>query len=247
MHLDTLHLALAACMFLGAMLYSTVGHAGASAYIALMALFGVPAATMRPTALVLNLIVASLGTFRYARAGLFRWRTLWPFLIGALPFAFLGGSIKLPGEVYRPIMGAVLLFSAARMLWPRELKAQTDWRDPPILAGILWGVLIGLLAGLTGTGGGIFLSPLLLFMAWSAPKPASGVTALFILLNSASGLAGNFASVGHLPPELPVYAVAVLLGGLAGTTLGIKLPTTWILRALGLVLLVASAKLFGVY
>lgn len=247
MHLDTLHLALAACMFLGAMLYSTVGHAGASAYIALMALFGVPAATMRPTALVLNLIVASLGTFRYARAGLFRWRTLWPFLLGALPFAFLGGSIKLPGEVYRPIMGVVLLFSATRMLWPRELKAQTQWRDPPIYAGILWGVLIGLLAGLTGTGGGIFLSPLLLFMAWSAPKPASGVTALFILANSASGLAGNFASVGSLPPELPVYAVAVLLGGLAGTTLGIKLPTKWILRALGLVLLVASAKLFGVY
>lgn len=247
MHLDTLHLALAACMFLGAMLYSTVGHAGASAYIALMALFGVPAATMRPTALVLNLIVSSLGTFRYARAGLFRWRTLWPFLLGALPFAFLGGSIKLPGEVYRPIMGVVLLFSATRMLWPRELKAQTQWRDPPIYAGILWGVLIGLLAGLTGTGGGIFLSPLLLFMAWSAPKPASGVTALFILANSASGLAGNFASVGSLPPELPVYAVAVLLGGLAGTTLGIKLPTKWILRALGLVLLVASAKLFGVY
>lgn len=247
MPFDSLHLALAACMFLGALLYSTVGHGGASSYIALMALFSVPVAVMRPTALVLNLIVATLGSIRYARAGLFRWRTLWPFLVGAIPAAFVGGMIHVPPELYRPAMGAVLLFSAVRMLWPRELKAEREWHDPPLWVAILAGIGLGLLAGLTGTGGGIFLSPLLLFLAWSAPKPASGVVAVFILANSAAGLAGNLASVGSLPPELPLYAVAVLAGAVVGTTLGIRLPQKWILRALGLVLLVASAKLFGVY
>ncbi|MBX3595633.1 sulfite exporter TauE/SafE family protein [Sphingomonas sp.] len=247
MAFDTLHLALAACLFMGALLYSTVGHGGASSYIALMALFGVPAAVMRPTALVLNLIVSTMGSVRYARAGLFRWRTLWPFLVGAFPAAFVGGMIHVPPEIYRPAMGVVLLFSAARMLWPRELKAEREWHDPPLWLAILAGVGLGLLAGLTGTGGGIFLSPLLLFMAWSAPKPASGVVAVFILANSASGLAGNLAAIGRLPPELPLYAAAVLAGGIIGTTLGIRLPQKWILRTLGLVLLVASAKLFGVY
>jgi len=245
--LEPMHFALAASMFIGAALYSSVGHGGASSYIALMALFGVPAGVMRPTALVLNLLVSAMGSIRYARAGLFRWRTLWPFLLGAFPAAFVGGMIHVPSEVYRPIMGVVLLFSGVRMLWPGELRAVHDWHDPPVWLAILAGAGLGLLAGLTGTGGGIFLSPLLLFMAWSAPKPASGVVAVFILANSASGLAGNLAAVGSLPSELPLYAAAVLAGGLVGTTLGIRLPTKWVLRALGIVLLVASAKLFGVY
>ncbi len=240
-------IALAICMFIGAALYSSVGHAGASAYIALMALFGLPAAVMRPTALVLNIIVASFASIRFTRAGMFRWRTLWPFLIGALPLAFIGGGIKLPGEYYRPIVGVVLLLSAARLLWPKELKAVSEWRDPPIPLAILCGAGIGLLSGLTGTGGGIFLSPLLLFLAWSLPKPASGVAAVFILANSISGLLGNLASVKSLPPNLPMYIVAVVLGAFVGTTLGIRLTTPLILRALGVVLIVAGIKLIGVY
>lgn len=238
---------LAVCMAVGAALYSSVGHAGASAYLALMALFGVPAATMRPTALVLNIIVASFGSFRFIRAGLFRWRTLWPFLLGALPFAFLGGAIKLPGDIYKPMVGIVLLLSAARLLWPREIKALRDTHDPPVLLAILLGAGIGLLAGLTGTGGGIFLSPLLLFMAWSAPKPTSGVAALFILFNSAAGLLGNVASVQQLPSNLPLFAGAVLLGATVGTTLGIRLHAPIILKALGIVLVVAGLKLLGLY
>jgi uncharacterized membrane protein YfcA len=244
---DTPELALAACMMVGAMLYSSVGHAGASAYIALMALFGVPSIMMRPTALVLNIIVASFASVRFARAGLFRWRTLWPFLLGALPFAFIGGSIQLPGEYYRPLVGGVLFVSALRLLRGNDWNAVTEWRDPPVIAGVLCGALIGLLAGLTGTGGGIFLSPLLIFMAWSAPKPASGVAAVFILCNSAAGLLGNLTQLDALPAALPLYAVAVLSGGLIGTTLGIRLAAPVILRTLGVVLLVASAKLFGVY
>src|SRR5215207_1986122 len=213
---------LAVCMFLGAALYTSVGHAGASAYIALMALFGIAPAVMRPTALALNVLVASFTSFRYLRAGMFRWRVLWPFLIGAIPLAFVGGAIQLPGAYYRPILGVVLLIGAARLLWPKELGTNREPRDPAIWAGVLGGAAIGLLSGITGTGGGIFLSPLLLFLGWSATKPASGVAAVFILCNSLAGLLGNVATVKVLPPDLPLYAVAVMLGALAGTTFGIR-------------------------
>lgn len=238
---------LALCMGIGAALYSSVGHGGASSYLALMALFGVPATTMKPTALVLNLIVASLGTVRYVRAGQFRWRTVWPFLVGAMPFAFLGGAIHLPGDVYKPMVGVVLLLSAVRLLWPREIKALRDTHDPPVWLALLLGAGIGLLSGLTGTGGGIFLSPLLLFLAWSAPKPTSGIAAMFILANSAAGLLGNLASVQELPPGLPLFAGSVLLGALIGTTAGIRLQAPLILKALGLVLVVAGLKLLKLY
>jgi uncharacterized protein len=240
-------LALAACLFVGALLYSSVGHAGASAYIAAMALFSVPVAAMRPTALVLNILVAALGTWRFARAGQFRWRPLWPLLIGSMPMAFLGGAIPLPGQYYRPLVGAVLIFSATRLLWPKDFAAIVDWRNPPVLVGVAVGAIIGLLAGLTGTGGGIFLSPLLIFLAWSSTRDSVGIAAAFILCNSAAGLAGNVAAVRSLPAELPLYAGAVIAGGLAGTTLGMKLPVHLILKALGVVLLVAGGKLFISY
>ena len=239
---------LALCMFLGATLYTSVGHAGASSYIALMALFGLPAPVMRPTALVLNILVASFTSFRFARAGLFRWRTLWPVLLGAVPMAFVGGSIHLPGEYYRPLVGVVLLIAAVRLLWPTTFGRIEPPKDVPVLWGVLAGVGIGLLSGLTGTGGGIFLSPLLLFMGWSEPRTASGVAAVFILCNSIAGLLGNVSSVGSLPPMIPLFAAAVLLGAVIGTALGIsRLPPTGILRALGLVLVVAGVKLLGVY
>ncbi len=245
--MTTADLLLAACMFLGAVLYTSVGHAGASAYLALMALFGVSAPVMRPTALVLNILVASFTSVRYIRAGLFRWRTLWPFLIGALPFAVLGGAIQLPGEFYRPLVGAVLWLAAARLLWPRPIKTAEHPHDPPVITAALIGAGIGLLAGLTGTGGGIFLSPVLLFLGWSNPKTASGVAAAFILSNSIAGLGGNIASVQALPSSLPLYAGSVLAGALVGTTLGIRFNNTAVLKALGLVLIVAGFKLFDVF
>jgi uncharacterized protein len=238
---------LAACMFAGAALYTSVGHAGASAYIALMALFGIAPAVMRPTALALNILVASFASVRYLRAGMFRWRTVWPFLIGAVPFAFIGGAIQLPSAYYRPLVGVVLLLGAVRLLWPADLTTNREPRDPPIWAGVLCGVGIGFLSGLTGTGGGIFLSPLLLFMGWSATKPASGVAIVFILCNSIAGLLGNIAIVKALPSDLPVYAVAVVLGAIVGTTFGIRWETPMILKALGVVLVIAGLKLIGVY
>ena len=245
--MTTADLLLAACMFLGAVLYTSVGHAGASSYLALMALFGLPPAVMRPTALVLNILAAGLTSVRYVRAGLFRWRVLWPFLIGAAPFAFLGGSLQVPGEVYRPLVGAVLWISAARLLWPKEIRAVTDPHDPPVVAGIAIGAGIGLLSGLTGTGGGIFLSPILLFLGWSNPKVASGVAAVFILCNSVAGLSGNFASVQDLPESLPLFAGSVLAGAVVGTTLGIRFNAAVILKALGLVLLIAGFKLMDFF
>ena len=244
---ETAELLLAAAMFLAAVLYTSVGHAGASAYLALMALFGVDPTVMRPTALALNILVASFTSVRYARAGLFRWRTLWPFLIGSVPLALVGGAIQLSASFYRPIVGVVLLAGAARFLWPRELTTNKEPRDPPVWAGVLGGAGIGLLAGLTGTGGGIFLSPLLLFLGWSATKPASGVAALFILGNSIAGLVGNVANVRALPADLPWFAAAVLLGAVVGTTLGIRFPPAMVQKALGLVLVVAGLKLLGAY
>lgn len=239
--------ALAACIFFGAALYSSVGHAGASAYIALMALFGLPAQVMRPTALVLNVIVATFTSARFVHAGLFRWRTLWPFLIGAIPMAFVGGGIILPTHFYRPLVGVVLWLSAARLLWPKPLTSAEEVKDPSIIWAIAAGAGIGLLSGLTGTGGGIFLSPLLLFLGWATPRAASGIAAVFILVNSISGLLGNLASVQQLPAALPLFAGAALAGALVGTTLGIRLPSTMIVRALALVLIVAGAKMIGVY
>jgi uncharacterized membrane protein YfcA len=133
------------------------------------------------------------------------------------------------------------------LLWPKPIRSLTEWSDPPVPLALLTGAAIGLLSGLTGTGGGIFLSPLVLFLAWSAPKPATGVAAVFVLANSVSGLLGNLSSVQELPSSLPLFAGAVLLGALIGTTLGVRLTSPLILRALGLVLLVAGCKLIGLY
>jgi uncharacterized protein len=243
-----LDILLALCMALGAALFTSVGHGGASVYIALMALFGLAPTVIRPTALALNVLVTSFSSVRYFQAGLFRWRTLWPVLIGAIPMAFLGGSIHLPGNFYKPLVGAVLLIAAARLLMPQELKSTLTPKDIPVGWGIACGLAIGFLAGLTGTGGGIFLSPILLFMGWSETRTASGVTSVFILCNSLAGLAGNYASLGALPAQLWLFVPAVLFGAVIGTRLGIStLAKRGILRALGVVLVIAGLKLIGLY
>ena len=233
---------LALAFFAGAVLYSSVGHAGASGYLAAMAFTAMPATSMRPTALVLNLLVASIATLRFARAGFFSWRLLWPFAIGSIPFAYIGGGITLPGHWYRALVGVVLWVAALR-LW-LNLSVSRQERTPPVVAAVLCGAGIGLLAGLTGTGGGIFLSPLLLFMKWAETRQTGGVAAAFILANSLAGLAGNPASLSHLPAELPLWAGAVLLGGLLGAEIGSRrIGTPAFRRLLSVVLLVAGAKL----
>ena len=227
-----------------AVLYTSVGHAGASAYLAAMALVGVAPETMRPTALVLNIVGASFAAVRFWRAGLVDARLALWLALGAAPLAFLGGAITLPGHLYRPLVGLILLAAALRLLWPAEVTANRSTRPPHPLAAALAGAGIGFLSGLTGTGGGIFLSPLLIFGGWSATRTASGITITFILCNSAFGLLGNLASLQRLPPALPVYVGAVLIGALVGTALGTKrLPAPMVLKALGLVLVIAGLKL----
>ncbi|TAK16527.1 MAG: sulfite exporter TauE/SafE family protein [Acidobacteria bacterium] len=238
---ETLPLLLAVAFFAAAVLYSSVGHAGASGYLAVMAFAGMPAPMMRPTALVLNLLVASIATFRFARAGFFSWKLFWPFALGSIPLAFVGGAISLPGHWYRTLVGIVLWAAAARLALNLSLK-KAELPPKPIAIGC--GAGIGLLAGLTGTGGGIFLSPLLLFMGWAETRQTGGVAAAFILVNSAAGLAGNPGSLGHLPAELPLWATAAVVGGLIGADLGSRrIGTPTFRRLLAAVLVVAGVKL----
>jgi uncharacterized membrane protein YfcA len=236
--------ALAILFALGAALYSSVGHGGASAYIAAMALFSVAPETMKPTALALNLLVAGFGAWRYWRRGLTNWKLLLAFAVTASPAAFVGGGIHLPAIYYKPLVGILLWLAAARLLWQPKMLAEREVHTPPPWITLPAGAILGLLAGLTGTGGGIFLSPLIILNSWEEPRHTSGVVAGFILLNSVAGLAGNAASVGHLPHELPVFLAAVGAGALLGTWLGVeRLPRPWLLRTLGVVLVVAGAKL----
>jgi len=238
---------LAVLIFAAAILYSSVGHAGASGYLAAMALVGVAPEVMKPTALALNILVATIATVRFYRAGYFYWSAFWPFVIGSIPLAFIGGAITLPGYLYKPAVGIVLLYAAVRLVRSTMKGASpvaaTDV-SIPLVPAVLSGSVIGLLSGLTGTGGGIFLSPLLLFTGWAATKPTSGASAAFILANSVAGLAGNFASVQNLPDALPVWAAVAAVGTFIGTQLGTRrLQGDGIRRALAAVLIIAGLKL----
>jgi uncharacterized membrane protein YfcA len=238
-------LLLAALILAIALLYSTVGHAGASGYIAAMALFGMAPIVMKPTALTLNIIVALIGTVRFYRAGFFSWRTFWPFAIASIPAAYLGGSLTLPVAVYKSIVGVVLLYSAVRLFWGADSADKGKFTLVPIWLALIVGAAIGLLSGLTGVGGGIFLSPVLLLMHWARTKETSGVSAPFILVNSIAGLLGQYSAITYLPTnDLIYWAPAALVGGWIGTELGTKLlPISGIRKWLAVVLVLAGLKL----
>src|SRR5690606_29665056 len=153
-------------MAIAAALYSSVGHGGASAYLAIMALFAIAPETMRPTALALNLVVASFAAVRFAAKGQTNWRLLAAFAVAAVPAAYVGGSIELAPEIYRPVVGVVLLLAAVRLFWQPERLAARPVRQPSLALTLPAGAGLGLLAGLTGTGGGIFLSPLIILFGW---------------------------------------------------------------------------------
>lgn len=234
----------AALMAVAAALYSSVGHGGASAYLAIMALFAVAPEAMRPTALALNLVVATFAAVRFAVNGQTNWRLLAAFAIAAVPAAYLGGSIELAPEIYRPLVGVVLLLAAVRLFWQPERLAARPVRRPSLALTLPAGASLGLLAGLTGTGGGIFLSPLIILFGWENARKTAGVAAAFIVLNSAAGLLGNLASVQRLPAELPILAGAVFAGALLGIWLGVsRLPRHRLLQGLAIVLVIAGLKL----
>lgn len=235
---------LALALGVAAALYSAVGHGGASAYIALMTLIGLAPAEVRPAALVLNIVVASLGAVRYVRAGRFDWQVFWPFALAAVPAAFLAGSIELPAQIYRPLLAVALALAALRyLIWP-QVDASKETHPPKRWIALIAGAALGALAGLTGIGGGVYLSPLLVYAGWSDPQRATGIAALFIVVNSVAGLAGRLSSLAALPSYLPWLVLAVVMGAVIGTTLSLtKLDKRGVLRALGVVLGIAAVAL----
>lgn len=233
---------LATGVFVVAFLYSSVGHAGASGYIAVMALLGLAPAEIKPVALVLNIVVATIASLQFWRAGFFSWELFWPFAVASIPYAWLGGYATLPGHAFQKAAGLVLLYSSWRFFArpPADMEPVQPSRTGALAAGG-W---IGLLSGLTGTGGGIFLTPLLLFMNWAKPKQAAAVSAPFILVNSMSGLLGNVAATGKLPYFALLLVAAAGAGGTIGSRYGSEyLAPSGIKRLLALVLLIAGLKL----
>jgi uncharacterized membrane protein YfcA len=221
-----------------AVLYSSGGHAGASAYLALMAFFSVAPAVMRPTALVMNIAVASIGSTRFIRARAVPWHLLRPLCLGSIPAAFAGGRIRLAPGTYLLVLGTVLL-AAAFFLWLRPKSPMT--RKPPSrILLIAIGCALGFVAGLTGIGGGIFLSPLLILTGWEEPRRTSGAAAVFILVNSVLGLLGQLSSLVQVPPQAALLTIAAVCGGLVGSWLGVHRLQALVLRRVHAVVLVIS-------
>jgi uncharacterized membrane protein YfcA len=231
---------LAAGILLIAFLYSSVGHAGASGYIAVMTLFGLAPEEIKPTALVLNILVASIGSWQFWRAGHFRWELFWPFAILSVPMAFAGGYLNLPAHLFKIAVGIVLLFSAVRFLY--DPKDATEVKAPSRGVSLVVGGFLGLLSGLTGTGGGIFLTPLMIVMRWTTTKTAAATSVLFILVNSIAGLLGNLTATRFAF----VLLLAALVGGSIGSHLGSRrFSAPAIKRLLAAVLIIAGFKLIG--
>ncbi len=239
---------ISALFFFTALLYASVGHAGASGYLATMALMGMEPAFMKPTALGLNILVAAIATFKFYRVGAFSLRLFIPLVATSIPCAFIGGLVTVPGHVYKPLIGLVLIYSA----WRSFATASTPLPMPPRNIErnylLLAGALLGFLSGISGVGGGIFLSPLLLFLRAAQPKVISGIAAAFILVNSISGLLGSLSQGASLPQPFPYWAVVVIVGGYLGAEIGSKrLANPAILKMLGVVLLFAGIKMLAVF
>lgn len=238
---------LAGLLLIIAVLYSAVGHAGASGYIAAMTLSGLPVQDVRPSALALNLVVGSIGLFRFARARQVPWRSVLPLIAASAPMAWVGARLALPAHVYGWALGGLLIASALA-LWVTAPKAlatdDTVLPRVPVLPGLAVGAAIGLLSGITGTGGAIFLTPLLIFLRWAPTRMASGISVAFVLANSLLGLAGLLSTGASLSSSLPLWIAAVVIGALIGTQLGIRvLPVGPLRRVLSVVLLIAAGKL----
>jgi uncharacterized membrane protein YfcA len=233
-------------MLVAAFLYATVGHGGASAYIAAMALAGIAPAEMRPIALQLNVLVSALATVKFYRAGHFRWPLFWPFATVSVPAAYLGGAITLPGTAYKVLVGVVLLYAGWQLWWSARAGAEArPTRQLPVSLAMAIGAVLGVLSGLTGVGGGIFLSPILLLFGWAGTKQTSAVAAPFILVNSLAALAAGLVRNPTPPPDYAWWLMpAVLLGGWAGAEYGSRhLANPLIRQLLAVVLGIAGGKM----
>lgn len=244
--MNSIDFALGALFLLIAIAYASVGHAGASGYIAAMTLFDLAPTTIRPVALSLNVLVASIGVWRFHRAGLLDLKRLLPFILGSAPAAFLAAKHLHSPFLIKRVLAVVLLFAAIQ-LWRTARAALIDdasARAPKPILAALAGAGIGVVSGLTGTGGAIFLTPLLLFAHWAKTREASGLSAGFVLTNSIAGLAGLKASAITFPQAMPLWFAAVALGAFFGARLGTaRLPVPMLKRVLAVVLVIASGKL----
>ncbi|HEX2899196.1 MAG TPA: sulfite exporter TauE/SafE family protein, partial [Bacteroidia bacterium] len=197
-----------------ATLYSSVGHAGASGYLAIMALLSFAPESIKPTSLILNIAVALIASVKFIRAGYFDRRIFLAFVLTSLPFAFLGGYISINPQYFKLLAGIFLIVSAVLLFLKQYLKPSTaNPRPMPLAAGLVLGSVIGLLSGLIGVGGGIFLSPILIMANWASVKNAAGISALFILCNSVAGFAGHFTAIQVLDGSILYWLAAVMIGG----------------------------------
>jgi len=227
-----------------AFFYSSVGHGGASGYLAIMALFGFAPESIRFYALILNLVVSAIAFISYYRAGFFRWRKVVPFLITSIPAAYIGATFSINPMAYKIILGIMLLIAVTRMLLVGNTENNTT-KDPPILLALGIGLILGLGSGIIGIGGGILLSPILILAKYARIKEASAASALFIFLNSASGLAGLMTNQFSFQSNIIYWILAVMIAGLSGSAIGSRTFSELNLkRVLSLVLIAASIKLF---
>jgi uncharacterized membrane protein YfcA len=236
---------ISAAVFAAALLFALAGHTGASAYLAIFGLLGMTPDVIKPSVLALNIVVASITTYKFARAGHFSWRLIWPFILTSVPFSFLGGLISLPTPVYRILVAVVLVYASLRMLFDVPNKDGTQPDFPPIWLSLLLGAGIGFTGGLIGMGGGILLSPILLLTNWAGPQLTAGTIAVFVLVNSISGLLGHWSVSMHLPSQFLIWGAVALVGGWIGAEIGSRrLSATTIRRMLGVILLVAGLRMF---
>ncbi len=225
-----------------AMLYSSVGHGGASGYLAAMALFGLAPDTMKPAALIMNLFVASLVLVRLYRADYFSWRIFLPIAVASMPMAFWGGSLTPDESTFQYIVGAALLL--ASLTFFVKISNERECVEPKLLVSLPAGGVLGFIAGLTGVGGGIYLSPLLLWLRWTRMRTNAAIAAAFILVNSAAGLAGHMMTVNTWPSDIGWYVIAALVGAVVGSEFAVRRLAPAVLRQLlGVVLIIAGVKM----
>ena len=230
-------------LFLVAFLYASVGHGGASGYLALMALFGVAAMVMKPTALLLNLFVSLTSFIQFYRGGHFRWNVFWPFALASIPLAYIGGLVLVDAVVYKKILGVLLIIPIIRFFFFTNTNA-TQQKENNIGISMLIGAIIGFLSGLIGIGGGILLSPVLLLLKWTDQKQTAAISALFIFVNSLSGLAGMITQGVQFTTDMYIYVVVAFLGGLCGAYFGaLKFRQSILRNVLATVLVLAVYKL----
>lgn len=230
-------------LFVVAFLYAAVGHGGASGYLALMALYGVAPEVMKPTALLLNVFVSITSFIQFYRGGYFKWKIFWPLATASVPMAFVGGLIPIETELYKKILGVLLLIPVTRFLLVTK-ENETELATPSIAISLLIGVCIGLLSGLIGIGGGIILSPLLLLLRWTDMKQTAAISALFIFVNSISGLMGQLTKGIHFNTDMYLYVAIAFAGGIFGAYFGaLKFNQKVLKYILAVVLLVAAYKL----